>query len=154
MQLLKILDILVIMTIIRTSRPEVFCKKGVLWNFVKFLGKHQYQSLFFNKVAALRLGTLLKKRLWHRCFPVNFAKFLRTPFLQNTYGGCFWIILVVVIITIIVLKKYFTNMRKVHFIDMSGTGKVCIKHNILNLQKSDRAINPFSQCSLMIPLKT
>ena len=23
---------------------------------------------------------LLKKRLWHRCFPVNFAKFLRTPF--------------------------------------------------------------------------
>ena len=25
----------------------------------------------------------LKKRLWHRCFPVNVAKFLRTPFLQN-----------------------------------------------------------------------
>ena len=24
--------------------------------------------------------TLLKKRLWHRYFPVNFAKFLRTPF--------------------------------------------------------------------------
>ena len=23
-------------------------------------------------------ATLLKKRLWHRCFPVNFAKFLRT----------------------------------------------------------------------------
>ena len=31
-------------------------------------------------------ATLLKKRLWHRCFPVNFAKFLRTPFLQNTSG--------------------------------------------------------------------
>ena len=29
-------------------------------------------------------ATLLKKRLWHRCFPVNFVKFLRTPFLQNT----------------------------------------------------------------------
>ena len=25
-------------------------------------------------------ATLLKKRLWHRCFPVNFAKFTRTPF--------------------------------------------------------------------------
>ena len=25
-------------------------------------------------------ATLLKKRLWHRCFPVNFVKFLRTPF--------------------------------------------------------------------------
>ena len=28
----------------------------------------------------LRPATLSKKRLWHRCFPVNFAKFLRTPF--------------------------------------------------------------------------
>ena len=25
-----------------------------------------------------------KKRLWHSCFPMNFAKFLRAPFLQNT----------------------------------------------------------------------
>ena len=25
-----------------------------------------------------------------RCFPGNFAKILRTPFLQNTSGGCFW----------------------------------------------------------------
>ena len=33
----------------------------------------------FNKVADLRPATLLKKRLWHRCFPVNFANFLRTP---------------------------------------------------------------------------
>ena len=32
----------------------------------------------------LRPATLLKKRLWHRCFHVNFAKFLRTPFSQNT----------------------------------------------------------------------
>ena len=28
----------------------------------------------------------LKRRLQHRCFPVNFAKFLRAPFLQNTSG--------------------------------------------------------------------
>ena len=34
----------------------------------------------------LRPATLLKKRLRHRCFSVNFAKFLRTPFLQNTSG--------------------------------------------------------------------
>ena len=31
-----------------------------------------------------RLATLLKKRLWCKSFPVNFVKFLRTPFLQNT----------------------------------------------------------------------
>ena len=63
--------------------PEVFC---VLRNSTKFTGKHLCHSLFFNKVAALRPATLLKKRLWNTCFPVNFAKFPRTPFLQNTSG--------------------------------------------------------------------
>ena len=53
---------------------------GVLRNFTKFTGKHLRQRLFFNKVAGLRPATLLKKRFWHRCFPVNFVKFLRTPF--------------------------------------------------------------------------
>ena len=46
-------------------------------------------SLFFNKVAGLRPSTLLKKRPWHRCFPVNFVKFLRTPFLQTILDACF-----------------------------------------------------------------
>ena len=34
----------------------------------------------------IKLKTLLRKRLWHRYFPVNFVKFLRAPFLQNTSG--------------------------------------------------------------------
>ena len=55
--------------------PDVFCKRGILRNFTKFTGKHLYQSLFLNKVAGLRPATLLKKRLWHRCFPVNFVDF-------------------------------------------------------------------------------
>ena len=50
---------------LRTSRPEVFCKKGGFRKFAKFLGKHLCQSPFFNKVAGL---------------PVNFVKFLRTSF--------------------------------------------------------------------------
>ena len=29
--------------------------------------------------------TLFEKRLWHRCFRVNFAKFLRTPFLTEHF---------------------------------------------------------------------
>ena len=37
-------------------------------------------------MPGLRPATLLKKSLWHRCFPMNFAKFLGTPFLQNTFG--------------------------------------------------------------------
>ena len=65
----------------RDSRPEVFCKKGVLTNFAKLTGKHLCQSLFFSKVASLRPATLLKKSLCHNCFSVNFAKFLRTPYI-------------------------------------------------------------------------
>ena len=72
--------------VMQNSRSEVFCKKFVLRNFAKFTRKHLCQSLFFDKVAILRPASLLKKRLWYRCFLVNFGKFLRTPFLQNTSG--------------------------------------------------------------------
>ena len=51
-------------------------RKGVLRNFAKFTGKHLCQGL--------RPATLLKTRLWRRCFPVDFGKFLRTTFLEKT----------------------------------------------------------------------
>ena len=70
----------------RSSHWRCSIKKGILRNFTKFTGKHLCKSLFFNKVAGLRPAILLKKRLWHRRFPVNFAKFLGTSFLQNTSG--------------------------------------------------------------------
>ena len=54
----------------KSSHQSCSVKKGVLRNFAKFTGP----------------ATLLKKRLWYRCFPVNFAKFLRTAFSQNTSG--------------------------------------------------------------------
>ena len=50
--------------------PKLLYKKFVLKNFAKFTGKHLCQSVS---------ATLLKARLWCRCFPVVFAKFLRTP---------------------------------------------------------------------------
>ena len=62
-------------TYFRSSCPEVFCKEGVLRNFTKLTGKHLRLSLFLYKAAGLRPVILLKRRLWHRCFPVNFAKF-------------------------------------------------------------------------------
>ena len=71
---------------IRNSHQRYSVRKGVLRNFAKLRGKHLCQVLFFNKVAGPEPATLLKKRLWHRCFPVNFAKFLGTPFSQNTSG--------------------------------------------------------------------
>ena len=63
--------------------PEVFHKKSVLKKFAKITGKRQCQSLFFNKFAGLRSATLLKKRLWHRHFSVNFAQFVSIPILKN-----------------------------------------------------------------------
>ena len=55
----------------RNSRLEMFCWKGNLSNFAKLTGKHLCQSL--------SSATLLKERLWYRCFPVNFAKFSVPP---------------------------------------------------------------------------
>ena len=54
--------------------------KGVLKNFAKYTRKHLCQSLLFNKNAGLRPATLLKKRLQHRCFPVNFAEISKNTF--------------------------------------------------------------------------
>ena len=60
----------------RSSRSEVFCKKGVLENFFKFRK---------TPVPELPVPTTsLKKRLWHRCFPLNLAKFSRTFFFDRT----------------------------------------------------------------------
>ena len=68
-------------------------RKGVLRNFAKFIWKHLCQSFFVTKVTGLRPAILLKKRFWHRCFPVNFAKFWRALFTQNTSGRLLLIVL-------------------------------------------------------------
>ena len=72
--------------LMQKQTPEVFYKKGALTNFAKFIGKRLCQSFFFNEVTGLRLATLSKMELWHRCFPVNFAKFVKASFLQNASG--------------------------------------------------------------------
>ena len=35
-------------------------------------------------IVSLVIKLQAEAELWHRCFPVNFSKFLRTPFWQNT----------------------------------------------------------------------
>ena len=44
---------------------------------------------FTRKNLCYFVATCLKKSQVHRCFPLNFLKFLRTPFLQNTSGRLF-----------------------------------------------------------------
>ena len=90
--------------------PKVLCKKGVLRNFAKFTGP----------------STLLKKRLWHRCFPVSFTKFLRNLFYRTPLGHCFckWIVNFVIVktqsivafrvetVSAMLVKYLLTNCKK------------------------------------------
>ena len=82
----------------RSSCSEVFCKKDVLRNFAKFTGKHLSRDSFLKKQPLAKVfscefceipkntffyGTppVAASGLYHRSFPVNFAKFLWTPFI-------------------------------------------------------------------------
>ena len=56
------------------------------------------------------LITLLKKRLWQRCFPVNFAKYLRTPFFIEHL----WWLLLLLFYWNEVNKKLWKRRRKIH----------------------------------------
>ena len=53
----------------RSSQRRCFVKKGIL--------KNPQENTC---VGVSFLTTSLKERPWHRCFPMNFAKFLKTPF--------------------------------------------------------------------------
>ena len=57
--------------ICRSSHRRCFIKKNALKNFTLFSEKQ------------LKACSFIKKRLQHKCFPVNIAKFVRTPILKN-----------------------------------------------------------------------
>ena len=73
--------------LLKNQRPEltknaetatgVFYKKVVFKNFAKLKEKIFCRSLFLNKFSVIQPATLLKKKLQHRCFLVNFAKCLK-----------------------------------------------------------------------------
>ena len=68
----------------RSSHQGRSVKEGVLRKvFTKLTRKHLCQTGYFNKVCKPKT---VKKRLRHKCFPLNVTKFVRTPFLQNTSG--------------------------------------------------------------------
>ena len=64
----------------RQQRSEAVARSCSLKKvFLKIPQNSQESGLFFN-------SNFIKKEIWHRCFPVNFVKFLRTPFLENSSG--------------------------------------------------------------------
>ena len=75
-------------TTIRSNRSQMIFEIGVLevWNIHR---KTSVLESLFSKVVSLEAWNFIKKKLQHRCFPVNIAKFLRKFYLKNTTGGCF-----------------------------------------------------------------
>ena len=49
----------------------------------EFRSRHRMCAI---EKVVLKNFAILKKRPWHKCFPLNFAKFLRTPLSQNSSG--------------------------------------------------------------------
>ena len=78
---------------------------------------------------SLRTATLLKKRLWHRCFFVSFAKFLRTPFLHNTSG---WLLMIVTMVSIMITASVMKELKLSGVIQRLRKG---IKGSSLKLKK-------------------
>ena len=70
----------------RSSRPNVFCKKGAFKNFTKFTGKHLRQSLFLNKVAGLKpqACNFIKKETLAQVFSCEFCEISQNTFLERT----------------------------------------------------------------------
>ena len=66
---------------VKSSRPEVFCKKDVLRNFTKFTRKPLCRSLFFNKVAGLRL---IKRQTLAQVFSCEFCEISKNIFSYRT----------------------------------------------------------------------
>ena len=68
----------------RSSHRRYSAKTGVLKKCYKFHRETPVLEFPFKKAAGLKACDFIKKR--HRCFPVKFTKFLRTPILKNICG--------------------------------------------------------------------
>ena len=64
----------------RSNHWRCSIQKGVLEIFAKITGKHLLRGFVFNKAAGLTPTALLKERLRHRCFSVNFYEIFNNIF--------------------------------------------------------------------------
>ena len=66
----------------RSSRPEVFSRKGILKIRSKFTGEHPCRSVITIKLQS----NFIEITLRHRCSPVKLQHIFRTSFSKNTSG--------------------------------------------------------------------
>ena len=70
------------LSLVSSSRPEVFLEKGVLKICSKFTGEHPCRSLISIKL----LCNFIEITLRHGCSPVKLLHIFRTPFSKNNSG--------------------------------------------------------------------
>ena len=69
----------------RSSHHKCSIKKAVL-KILEYSQENTCVGAPFHKVTGLVACNFIKKRLQDRCFPVNIAKFLRTPWPTKIHG--------------------------------------------------------------------
>ena len=118
------------------SASKDYQEKNSYKNFTKTAIIKSYYPKAANGVVLVSLlltwpATLLKKRLWHRCFPVNFAKFLRTPFFIEHF---WWLLLYKA-----TPKRSLMIIKSLNDIRQNNLGKIMKGHLNINSirQESD-----------------
>ena len=85
----------------------------------------------------LQACNFFKKLLWHRCFPVNYAKSLRIPFLQNTsarlFPGC---------LLHIYLRKILQTYKAMDFLEDQKQDKTYFIHKNVTIT---------TKCAIFVP---
>ena len=107
---------------VRSSRPKMFCKQGVLRNSTKFTKKHLCQSLIFNKVAGLRPQTcnFIKKEALAQEFSCEFCKTSKNTFFRKTplvaaSAYCIVVISCYLIVSIVSNCFFMSNNKSLTF---------------------------------------
>ena len=110
---------------VKSNRSHMFFKIGVLLKLRKFHCGTPVLEYLFNKVASLKACNFIKKIIQLRCFPVKFAKFLRTSFLQNTSGGS--LLLTVIFYWQLSVYQFFKTYQSI-LMSMHGVWWVTMFH--------------------------
>ena len=70
----------------KSSRPEVFCTKGVLKNFKKFLGIHLCRKLIFNKGTLKKFAIFTEIHLCQSLFSNKVTGWIPATLLKRDFG--------------------------------------------------------------------
>ena len=112
----------------RSSRPEIFCKKGVLKNFAKFTGKHLCQSFFFNKETMAQVFSWESCEISKSVFFTEHLWWLLLKVICNQFWRSF---------NLTKLESLDTNLAKLESLDTNLTKLESLDTNVTKLESLD-----------------